>query len=130
MGRMKKLDGQQETAIREALDQGARVVDLARRYDVSETLVTTLLPEHRRRGPRPAVLRDATGEVFGKWTVLMKVRSPHFSDRYATYFLCRCACGREGRIRGAALLRGDTKSCRECAQDVQRALWMKKEEES
>lgn len=50
------------------------------------------------------------GTRFGKLTVLHEVDAING----ARVFLCRCECGNEKRIRLTALIRGATKSCREC----------------
>lgn len=50
---------------------------------------------------------DLTGQRFGRWSV---VKFSH-AERQA-YFLCRCDCGIEKLIRGDALRRGQSTSCR------------------
>jgi hypothetical protein len=50
---------------------------------------------------------DLAGRRFGRLTV---VEFSHVKNQ-ATFFLCRCDCGREKTIRGAYLSEGDTKSC-------------------
>ena len=49
---------------------------------------------------------DLIGQSFGQW----KVISLSHVDK-VTYWLCRCECGTERPVRGAALTRGSTIGC-------------------
>lgn len=53
-------------------------------------------------------LIDLTGERFGRWKVLGRAEK---STKSGTRWLCRCKCGIEKDISGAALRHGGTKSC-------------------
>ncbi len=50
---------------------------------------------------------NLAGRVFGEWTVLE--RSANQSGKHA--WLCRCSCGDEKVIRGAALFDGISRCC-------------------
>lgn len=119
MGRPRRLTPQEEKAIRKALDEGARVADVARQYGVGNSTLTRYLPDHRRRGPRVRVL-DLAGETYGQWTVLERVPRKPGSTRYSSYFLCRCSCGDVKEVRGASLVDNHSRSCLECAHDRMR----------
>lgn len=59
------------------------------------------------------ILRDITGEVFGKLTVIKRVNdyiAPKSKKRYPQW-LCQCKCGNQKVILGNSLKRGLTKSC-------------------
>jgi len=60
--------------------------------------------------PVPTRLKDETGKLHGKLTVLrfdrMRKGQPHW--------ICRCWCGREVSVRGANLRSSNTKSCGSC----------------
>ena len=53
--------------------------------------------------------RDLSGQVFGRLTVT-EYLGPRGKD-HASWWQCRCECGRIREIRAAALIRGLTKSC-------------------
>lgn len=50
------------------------------------------------------------GKIFGKWTVLHRVK--HKPDHW--YYLCRCECGTEKINAGGELRRGNTTQCKSC----------------
>lgn len=60
-----------------------------------------------RRDKRPYRLVDLTGQVFGKLTVIEFVGR----DKNATFWRCRCECGKETIVRREALQLGATTSC-------------------
>lgn len=51
--------------------------------------------------------KDLTGCIFHNWTVLSKAEN----NKHATYWLCRCSCGREKEVDAGGLNRGTSKSC-------------------
>ena len=53
-------------------------------------------------------IRDLTGQVFGKLTVVSLAGS---SNRGRAMWLCRCECGNEKTVTGNNLTSGSTKSC-------------------
>ena len=53
------------------------------------------------------ILKDLTGKVFGRLTVVSRTNS---IDTPPTW-KCKCSCGNEKIILGYSLRRGDTKSC-------------------
>lgn len=58
---------------------------------------------------------DLTGNKYNKWTV---VRWSGYGTKHRAYWLCRCECNRELSIRQDGLLNGTTKSCKHCAQII------------
>ncbi len=52
-------------------------------------------------------MEDLTGKVFGKLTVLELAEWKSGTS----YWLCRCECGNETKVRYAYLISGHTKSC-------------------
>lgn len=56
-------------------------------------------------------LKDLTGQVFTKWTVLS--RAPNRGKQ--TYWLCKCSCGVEKEVNSWDLRRGKSTHCRACA---------------
>jgi hypothetical protein len=56
---------------------------------------------------RPHRVKDLTGQVFGRWTVLHK----DARSRRKTYWLCRCECGNETVVQGGNLKDGQSQSC-------------------
>ena len=48
------------------------------------------------------------GQRFARWSVLSRLGS---AGRQGIKYLCRCDCGTKRAVRGATLLRGDSKSC-------------------
>jgi hypothetical protein len=59
---------------------------------------------------------DLTGQPFDRLTVLRDVTAEWRRVRggYNSYFLCRCACGREPVVTGGNLLSGFSRSCGGC----------------
>lgn len=55
-----------------------------------------------------SALKDLTGQRFGRLVVIERAGSD--TQGLATWF-CRCDCGRKCVIRGAAMRKGNTKSC-------------------
>ena len=53
-------------------------------------------------------LKDLTGQVFGKLTVLQRAGST--KQKRATW-LCQCTCGKTVIVNSSSLLTGNTKSC-------------------
>ena len=54
-------------------------------------------------------IRDLTGEIFGRLTVIRR-NLEECRDGRSAYWLCKCSCGNEKTICGANLIQG-TKSC-------------------
>lgn len=54
------------------------------------------------------VVKDITGQKFGRLTALYKLHNYH---KRATYWLCVCDCGNFTEVRGTNLRYGQTKSC-------------------
>lgn len=52
-------------------------------------------------------LEDLTGKRYGRWTVIRKIPVSHG----ATYWECRCDCGKVRCIQASALKNGKSKSC-------------------
>lgn len=59
------------------------------------------------------------GQVFNSWTVLKYFRHTETTGLEVDYFLCRCKCGTESKIRKYNLFGNGriTKSCVTCSQD-------------
>ena len=58
------------------------------------------------------MVRDITGQVFGKWTVL---GDPIKTEKGERKWLCRCSCGTKRYVLERSLLSGGSLSCgREC----------------
>lgn len=51
--------------------------------------------------------KDLTGQVFGQWTV---IRFDQVKNK-ASFFICKCFCGKEKSVRSGSLINGDSKSC-------------------
>lgn len=60
--------------------------------------------------------KDETGNVFGRLTVIERVKMPSHPKRSRAVFLCRCACGTEMTVSGNMLRRGTFRECGTCAQ--------------
>ena len=61
---------------------------------------------------RNNVLKDLTGQTFGKLTVIERADSR--LDKYGrkvAYWRCKCLCGKITEVRSAELTSGHTKSC-------------------
>lgn len=63
------------------------------------------------------LLKDITGCVFGRWTVLR--RGGDYPSKKA-YWLCRCKCGVERDVEGKSLRNGSSKSCGCLKADISR----------
>jgi hypothetical protein len=64
--------------------------------------------------PRPYNLKDLTGKVFGRLTVLEHAGSELVSQnpiKYKSVWRTKCTCGKEKIVRGADLSQERTKSC-------------------
>jgi hypothetical protein len=75
-------------------------------------------------------IKDLTGEVFGKLTVLRLAES---RGRRTYYWLCRCECGGDKIIRGSHLKSRATTSCGKCpnrfehvADGVTTIIWLER----
>jgi hypothetical protein len=66
-----------------------------------------------RRGHRHC-LHDLTGQQYGMWLVLRRVRTA----RRAAVWRCRCACGGELNIPGSNLVRLHSTQCQQCAKQA------------
>lgn len=66
---------------------------------------------------------DLTGKIFGKLIALSRAQN---SKDGKVQFLCKCECGKEKIIRGAALKAGDTKSCGCFSFEFNRELHIKR----
>lgn len=51
---------------------------------------------------------DLIGKKFG---ILNVIEYHHTNDKYRSYFLCKCDCGKEKIIARSSLIAGRTKSC-------------------
>jgi hypothetical protein len=60
--------------------------------------------------------KDETGNVYGRLTVIERLKMPAKKDRSRAVFLCRCACGTEINMSGNLLRKGTFKECGTCAQ--------------
>lgn len=68
---------------------------------------------------------DITGQRFGMLTVKERMAN---SSRYTTVWFCKCDCGTESSVTGAALKSGKTKSCgclRKERSPVESRFWSK-----
>jgi len=54
---------------------------------------------------------DITGQRFGRLTVLEQVPVPPFYATRNAWWKCKCDCGNETLVRGAAMKNGSVKSC-------------------
>lgn len=52
-------------------------------------------------------IKDISGEIFGKWTVI----SLDHVENGKTYWLCKCECGKEKSVYKGSLKNGSSKSC-------------------
>lgn len=62
-------------------------------------------------GRRPTLLKDETGKVYGKWTVLYLDEE---SDVNTRHWVCRCECGTVKSVRGQSLREGKNTQCKAC----------------
>lgn len=70
-------------------------------------------------GQKHRAVKDMTGQRFNKLTVIE--RADDYINKNGTkdvQWLCRCDCGRETIVRGAALRNGHTKSCGVCTRSI------------
>lgn len=65
-------------------------------------------------------LKDETGKLFGRLTVLARAESIKHKNGAAAAWLCQCSCGNQVIRRGAHLRKGTTRSCGCLALEVQR----------
>jgi hypothetical protein len=59
-------------------------------------------------------LRDLSGKVFGRLTVLRRgtdYNGNKLTDNGETLWVCKCACGKRRTVRRSNLVSGATKSC-------------------
>lgn len=61
----------------------------------------------------PTRVKDLTGQVFGKWTV---IGFAGLSKRKQATWLCRCECGTEAIVMGTALNCHRSEKCLSCAR--------------
>lgn len=61
--------------------------------------------------PKTGVIKDITGQKFGKLTAVKKVGS---NKHFQTQWLCRCDCGGQKIALSHLLKSGDVKSCKSC----------------
>lgn len=64
-------------------------------------------------------LRDLTGQVFGRLTVVQQLPTDYRPTKHARW-LCQCVCGRQKEVFGFSLERGQIKSCGCYRREVQR----------
>lgn len=55
--------------------------------------------------------RDLTGRRFGRLVVLQQIPRPEYYADSCTWWLCRCDCGAEVKVRSMSLNSGNTRSC-------------------
>lgn len=70
-------------------------------------------------GQKHRVIKDMTGQKFGKLTVIE--RAEDYINKDGTKhirWLCHCDCGREAVVRGTALRYGSTTSCGVCTRSA------------
>lgn len=60
-----------------------------------------------RKGQFMGKFIDLAGKKFGRLTVIKRI----YNNKNATYWLCKCECGKEKIIRGTSLTSNNTKSC-------------------
>lgn len=75
--------------------------------DIDYAVALELEEHEARESIHGGAFRDLTGRRFGRWTVLGWVRT----DAHGSVYRCRCDCGVERDIRGAALSNGSSRSC-------------------
>lgn len=59
------------------------------------------------------LVKNLTGRTFGQWVVLEFVGSR--TKSHASYWKCKCSCGKIKEVSGRALCQGKSKKCRDCA---------------
>jgi hypothetical protein len=57
------------------------------------------------------IIKDITGQRFGRLTVLEAKHKRGASGRTRIYWLCQCTCGTKTIVEGDSLRSGNTKSC-------------------
>ena len=69
-------------------------------------------------------LDDLAGKVFGRLTVIKYSGSRKWAGKkaYATYWVCRCECGKEHTASRSHLVTGNVKSCG-CLKHSPRHTW-------
>jgi hypothetical protein len=65
-------------------------------------------------------LRDLTGQVFSRLTVIERGLKPSDSKKTGAWWICSCECGNVRTIYGSLLTTGHTKSCGCYKSDVNR----------
>lgn len=110
----RKLTDQQRKDISGFLaDRTYTAVQLAAMYGVTDTTIRTMLPDDRRRGPRPEP-HSLAGRRFGKWRVLGRSLERNNRVNRHTYWRCRCTCGAVHTVQGTALVTGKSRQCIDC----------------
>ena len=61
-------------------------------------------------------LKDETGNLYGKWTVLKK--DPNKNSSGEVCWICKCQCGNIKSVSGKVLRRGKSKSCGLCNKKI------------
>ena len=74
---------------------------------IDEMVAQELLDHEDRESIHGGAFRDLSGMRFGRWTVEEWVRT----DAHGSVYRCRCDCGTEREVRGAALTNGSSRSC-------------------
>lgn len=69
-----------------------------------------------RVGPKPSMMRDLTGQRFGKLQAI-KPDDSITNRSQGIYWICQCDCGNTSSVRSADLVNGKTKSCGHCRND-------------
>ena len=64
----------------------------------------------QRERAREENLKDLTGQIFGRLTVIKRDYSDSGNGKHIKW-LCKCECGKEKLIAGYSLKTGNTKSC-------------------
>lgn len=71
-------------------------------------------------------IKDLTGMVFGRLTVIQRVKKNTTSSDRHSQWLCRCSCGAETLVMSNNLTRGHTQSCG-CLQNEQSSQYHTKD---
>lgn len=70
-----------------------------------------------RIGPKPSMMRDLTGQRFGKLKAIKPDES--VTDRkQGIHWICECDCGNISSVRSVDLVNGKTKSCGHCRDKI------------
>lgn len=58
------------------------------------------------------IVKDLTGQKFGKWTVVKFCETRKYRKGYVDYWICECTCGKKSKMCPSEMPR--RKSCRNC----------------